>query len=317
MKTLIKFAIIMGLFSSYAQNKVYNKSGDGKSIAKELNTLIFSESNVPFPEELEESGLIATLIPSIVDLGFKIATTELEKRKKKFTYEYSLSRSYLNAGKKFPISLQQDKPDGTKETITVHRRVVPNFIFERKIKLKDGALETAFKVSFKAMEVEGADGFIYYIDDILLNKSGAKTTAKNFLMDYSFEIKPTLMILNDKKKYEKKVQELSPITLKMIDFGANSNTELRALFATKEYRTEIIPLSREGRFAELSLKIIETNPAQVNIEKVLETINTYKEDAKTIINNIIDSKKEDEEGGETDDSSDDTQDDTSTKQDGQ
>lgn len=254
MKRILTILILGTMFfNSFAQKNVYDKNNKKLPYIKEDVELKFSESQIVIPQkEGEELAALASLIPSAIDLGFKIATNSLEKRQKKFSGEYSTQNSYLEAGNK----------------------TIPNITFERKIIL-DSEYETALKIVLKAEKIDGIDGYYYYVESIDLYYSKAKTTGKSKMFDYTLEIKPTFYIDGEKKS-----QELHPISLSSIEFGENK-------FEKNKYRTDIIPLPKDGIFAEVSVKIIETNPAKVKADKILEIYNNYKDDAKTIINNFI------------------------------
>jgi len=170
---------------------------------------------------------------------------------KKFTAEYSKHKSYLEAGKSF----------------------VPDFIFYRKLDDKDQALEISFKAEPVSQLNDSA--IIYYVDYIELNISAAKATKSNSKFDYSIELKPTFLVSG-----EKKVQELPPIAISSVKFGKN-------IFEKNKHRTNIIILPARAAFAELSIKIIESNPEKVRAERVLSIWNDNKGSAKTIINNFL------------------------------
>jgi len=273
----ITFACFM-FFNCNAQKTVYDKDNKKLSYQKEDLDLIFQDAKIEIPqkegeegEEGEEFALLTALIPTAIDLGFKIATNSLEKRQKKFSGEYTIQKSYLDAGKRNSNS----------------KRTIPNIVFERKIQLKN-SLENALKIVFQAESIKDFDGYIYYVKSIALDYSKAKTTEKSKLLDYTIEVKPIFFVAG-----EKKAQELYPITINSVAFGKNDYEELK-------YRTDIIPLPRDGVFSEVSIKVIETNPAKIKSEKILEMISTYKDDAKTIINNIIESKSSDDSGDDID-----------------
>lgn len=244
-------------FNLQAQKVVYNKDNEKKKYVKEEVTLTLTDSNVDIPQKPQQelAATLASLIPTAIDLGFKITQNVLEKRQKKFSGEYTAQTSYLNAGGK----------------------KVPNIELKREIDLGNG-LEDALIINLQAKKIKDLDGFIYYVKSIKLNYSKAKTTSKSKMFDYSIEIKPTFFVDGEKKS-----QDLSPITLNSIEFGDK-------IYNDEKYRTQIIPLPKGAYFSDLSIKIVETNPDKVKADKVLEIFNTYKDDAKTVINNFI--KKE-------------------------
>lgn len=261
--TLILFTMF---FSLNAQKTVYNSDNVKLTFKKEKSELCLEESDIKIPQKESQEVGFSSLIPTAVDLGFKIATNALEKRQKKFSGEYSNQTSYLKAGNKS----------------------IPNIEFKREVEIDD-TFEDSFTIKLLAVKIENLDGFYYYVDSLNLKYSKAKTTSKSKMFDYTIEIKPTFFVDGEKKS-----QELSPIKLTSIEFG---KTELDA----HKYRTEIIPLPKGSSFAEVSIKIVETNPAKVKADKILETYNTYKDDVKTVINNFVkteDSSSSDDENSD-------------------
>jgi len=264
---LILTANIM-LFNVQAQNKIYNNSGN-ESFAKEEIEIYFEKSTIKFPQEkgTEMAASLIALLPTVVDVAFQLTTSSIEKNVKKFTAEYSKQKSYLDAG----------------------TDTVPNFKIKRTLELGDGTKDVnAVEISFKAKKIKGfSNGIVYYIEYIDLNYASAKTKGNKNNLDYSIEIKPTFLVNG-----EKKVQELSPITVSSVEFNKN-------VFDTLKHRTDIIPLPEGGKFTELSLKIVETNPKKVRAEKILSFWNDNKESAKTIVNNFLpkEEDKDDEASG--------------------
>lgn len=248
-------------FPLRAQKNVFDGTGKKSAYVKEDVDLIFAPSAVLIPKsEGPELAPLISLAPTLVDIGFKIANNFLEKRQKEYSGEYNLERSYLEAG--------VAGPEG--------KVTVPNFTFQRMVQLEDKSGETlAFQLALKAEKLEGLDAFYYYVDTITLIYAKARTGRKDNTLDYTIELKPVFIING-----EKKVLELSPIYLPSMAFGTHSMKK-------SKYRTTIIPLPKNAYFSDLALKIVETNPAKVNVEKVLELFNSYKDEAKTIINNFL------------------------------
>ncbi len=248
------------IFNVNAQNKIYNNSGD-KSFVKEDIEIFFENSSIKFPQQEGEElapALIA-LLPTAVDVVFQLTTSSLEKRIKKYTAEYSKQKSYLEAGS----------------------FTVPNFKFSRKLDFNENEKGlTGIEISFKAERVKKLKAMVYYIEYIELKYASAKTKGSNNCLDYSIEIKPTFLING-----EKKVQELSPVTISSVEFKKNN-------FEKNKHRTEIIPLPEGGLLTEMSVKIVETNPQKVRAEKILSFWNENKESAKTIVNNFLPKEKE-------------------------
>lgn len=264
MKSLLTTAIcLLVFFGANAQKVVYSDSKSKIPYTKETTDLYFEESTIEIPKELGEQAGFSALIPTVVDLGFKIAEKSLEARLKKFSGEYVAQSSYLKAsGKK-----------------------IPHLEFVRQIDVGEGMVD-AIQISLKAKKVDKLDGFYYYIESLKVIYSKAKVTSKSKIFDYSIEIKPTFYVFNDKGVGEKKAQELSPIKISSVSFNDNE-LNLKDRQGNYRYRTEIIPLPKGSYFSEASIKIIEANPAKLKAEKILELFNTYKGEAKTVINNFV------------------------------
>jgi hypothetical protein len=257
MKSLVLILILIAMnLNLMSQNYVYDSKGAKKPFKSEDIDIEFTDSSpsVWFPAKVEQpiAPAVIAMLPTLLNIGFQLTTSILEERVKKFTAEYTKSKSYLNAGES----------------------TVPNFIFVRTVTFnKDPTV--ALSIRFIAHKIEKIDGFIYYIDEINLANSSAKATSDKNTFDYSIEIKPTYLINN-----EKKVIELSPISVSSVGFSKNQYPALKN-------RTEIIPLPKGAILTEMSLKIVESNPAKVRAERILSVWNTYKDSTKTIINNFL------------------------------
>ena len=248
----------------FSQRYVYREDNKREYFQTEEVTLTLSESNIKIPQKEAQEVSLASFIPTVVDLGFKITTDILEKRKEKFSAEYTSQNSYLEAG----------------------NYTIPDIEFKRII---DDTV--ALRVLLKAEQITNVDGYIYYIDEIELNYPKAKTTKKSKIFDYTIELKPTFFVNG-----EKTFQELNALTINSVQFGTHK-------YEKRKYRTSIIPLPKDAIFSEVSIKIIETNPAKVKTEKLLSVYNNYKEQAKTVINNFInteDPNKSESNGGNAD-----------------
>jgi hypothetical protein len=264
----------------FTKNFVYNESENKTWFKSDDLDIIFddSKSNVSFlpkvvqPIEPKSMGLVTatpmaisplmTLLPTAIDVVFRLTNSILENNVKKFTAEYTKQKSNLNAG----------------------NEKVPDFVFIREVKLDkpSNKSETAFKISFKAIEVVGIKGFCYYVEYIDLNYSSAKPTKNHKTFDYTIELKPTFLIDGAKK-----VQEISPLVITSVSFGHSDYGN-----HLYKHRTDIIPLPDGAALTEVSIKIIESNPVKVRAEKLLSLWNSNKDIAKTIINNFLPKEKE-------------------------
>lgn len=245
------------MFSTLYSQSVYNKDASNKSI-------IFDKINIDFvkPTELnnikDESkaagAVIASIVPNLIDLGFKVTSDVLKKRAKKFSGEYVIEKSYLHAD----------------------TGVIPEISFKRKIKLKGAVgLESALTVDFGVIYADNVGGFMFIIKSIVLNYSKAKVTGNSKRLDYIFEIKPTFYYNGKKTKVE-----LYPIRINSVEFKRN-------VFEKNSYRSDIIFIPKDAFLTEFSVKIIEVNPKKVNADEILSVFDNYSEDSKTIIKNII------------------------------
>lgn len=258
MKTISTLIAITLVFNLFSQTNVYNGTGNKTSYTKEDINLIFSEREIDIPQKnkAEVAGAIAATIPTLVDLGFKITTNILESRVKKFSGEYQIQKSDLNAG----------------------ARKIPSLTFIRTVRIEGAEKDsTALKVVLEPTKILNAPGFVYYVKSIELCYSKARWKTKHNGLDYTIEIIPTFLV--DK---EKKQQELAPISLTGIRFGKHSFDSDEA-----KYRTGFIPLPEDALFLDAAIKIVEVNPTKIKAEKTLEIYNKYKDDVITIINNIV------------------------------
>lgn len=270
MKTISILIAITLVFNLFSQTSVYDSSGKKTKYKREDIDLIFTPSKIGLPKNLSKDtieqeeaigGIIAAAVPTLIDLGFKITTNVLESRVKKFSGEYQVQKSYLEAG-------------GGK---------IPSLTFIRKV--KTGKDSTALKIVLEPKRIENTSGFVYYVESVELWYSKACWKRKHNGLDYTIEVIPTFLV--DK---EKKSQELAPISLTGVGFGKYSFDSKAA-----KYRTAFIPMPEKGLFLDAAIKIVEVNPAKIKAEKILEIYNKYKDDAITIINKILpseDKKKE-------------------------
>ncbi|WP_341900802.1 hypothetical protein [Fluviicola taffensis] len=277
MKTISTLIAITMVFNLFSQTKVYDSIGKKRSYTKEDVDLEFSKSTIKIPKKSKEEAFaaIAAAVPTLIDLGFKIATNVLESRVKKFSGEYQVQKSYL-------------EPES---------REIPNLIFTRKVTIGKHKDTVALKLTFKPKLVADSTGFVYYIDSTELGYSKARWKKRHNGLDYTIQIIPTFLV--DK---EMKSQELAPISLTGIGFGKHPLSESKN--DSLKYRTTFIPIPKDALFLNAGIKIIEVNPAKIKAEKILEIYNKYKDDAITIINKILPKEEKEEKAPATGKSSD-------------
>lgn len=264
--SMLILLLTFSLPNLYSQKSVYSKDNKKKSYqSEEVELKLKKSSDTILIARLagHEMGMqLLPLIPAAVDFGFSLTTKILEERMKKYSGEYVVSSSYLEAGE----------------------RSVPDIEFIRHV---DG--EVSLKVSLKAKKIKKVEGYVYYVELIDLGFSKAKTTNKSRLLDYTIEVVPVFYVGK-----ELKTQEIRPIMITSVPFGENKFDELK-------YRTSIIPLPEGGILTELSLKIVETNPAKINQTRMLEVFNAVNETSMNLVKIVVEAINSPKEETEEDD----------------
>ncbi|TRW21536.1 hypothetical protein FMM05_19970 [Flavobacterium zepuense] len=261
-KSLILLLLSIATFqTALSQNKVFNSKHAKLDFTTEEIDLVLTQSSVK-PGGNELAPVLLAAIPTVIDMGFKITTKILESKVKAFSAEYSKSNSYLDAGSGY----------------------VPNILLSRTVGFDNGSLKPALSIKFQPKKAKGTfmERYIYYyISDLELEYSSAKSTDSYPTFDYTIELKLNYIVGD-----EKKVLELAPIVLSSVKYGSNS-------FPVDKYRSDLIPLPENSVIVGASVKVVETNPGKVRAEKILSAWNDNKDDVKTIINNFL--PKEDKE----------------------
>lgn len=258
---LISTLALMSLFC-VAQRTVYSKDGKTMNFIRQELNIEFSKSAITFPQS---ESLIASIAGAALPIVFNLATDFLENRAKKFSAEYVRNQSNLN----------------------MDDRAVPDLSLIHKVWFKEGSPEKALEIKFKVQAV-GNFGFVYYIESIDLIYSKALTKRNSRQFDYTIELKLMAYVEQEKKEIE-----LSPLVITNINFG-------RTTFDTPIYRTEVIPLTKDMRIAGAGLKVVETNPAKIKAERIVDRWNKNKDSLKSIIEKLIPEKKESSGGGDDD-----------------
>ncbi len=265
LKSMYTFLLVLIGFIAHSQKIVYDQSGVKKSYTKEDSKLeLVSKSSVEmYPKNQQNlSPILTALLPPVAGFGLDLLGDAIEKSSKKFTGEYSNNSIYTSAGESS----------------------VPNLIFVRLVKLKGKVdYDTAFRLTLKAIQPKNLPGFYFEIDSLLVSYSKAKITKKHKTLDYAIEIIPTFLVPGKGNSIEKKSIELDPISIRSVDFNSNWDEVKKQ----NTFRTGIIPIPKNSYFIEASIKIVETNPHKVRIDKILSIYDSNKEDLKTIINNYF------------------------------
>ncbi|PPL04280.1 hypothetical protein [Parapedobacter indicus] len=272
------FLIIPAFVSG--QIKFYGKDGTVVNAIGERTTLTFSKNeSLPVPQwEPAEEGFtvttIAALLPSVIDLGFKITSNVMEKRLKEYVNEFSARNTY-----------------------TDNNSYISGFKIERTLvrETANNSGDAAFSLSLIPLPVD-TNTFVFAVDGISVNYSGARTKKGYNLNDYLIEIKVSYYDGSEKKE-----QASNPITLQMVGFGA-IDYALSGPDGTRLYITDKFPLNPDLTISEVSVKVVETNTAKAKVEKIKAISDKYKEDAKEGTKNIINLFIEQQESTDEDES---------------
>lgn len=201
---------------------------------------------------------IEDIIPSMVSLGYKIITDEIEKEKKKYTAEYKISNSFI-----------ESNPGDH----------IPAIVIKRDIDHQSSLL-----IQLKPFKINDTVGYVYYISEFELSSSKAKTKEMYNLLDYMIAL--DLYFIKENKKV---IQKLSPLVLKYVGFG---KLEIR----DKEWRTEVIPFLSDAEFAGAYITLTESNPYKVTAENILSKMETYQSEIQEFLKYLLKKILEDQTG---------------------
>jgi hypothetical protein len=262
MKTLLTLSTMTLFFNCFSQLKVYNSSGNMVPYKKEDLDIEFSPGNVttiPTSDGTKDTTGFSpgSVVKDILEPTFKLTANFLEGRIKKYTGEYQLKKSNLNAGDK----------------------KIPDVTFIRMVKTDEGDT-VALKIVLRAKEIEGTHSFVYYVASTEVNYSKAFYKAKHYALDYSIEVIPVFLV-DGKEKSETP----NPICITGVKFGT-INYDAN----TAKYRTTYIPIIDNALFMGVGIKIVETNPVKVKLETILNAINIYKDPTLEILKKLFSDK---------------------------
>ncbi len=286
MKKTLTFLFLLSTILASGQKTFYLENGDKIKGVGERATLRFNK-DVALSFPAEEAGfaetLIASLLPSIIDVGFKISSNLVEKNLKKYTDEFS-----------------------SRNTYTDNQNYITSFeVVREMIPIGSPALTEAFKLSIVPVQID-ENTFVFAVDSISTSMSGAKVKKQLPYNDYTIEIKLTYFAEDEKKE-----QSSSPMTVSLLNVG-------ESIYETRDgnnylYMTDKFPFNPDFSISEVSIKIIETNSGKIKAEKIKASYDSYSEDAKegakSILNFYLEKSKksEDEENGEDEEDEEDSE----------
>lgn len=256
--TVISCMLLMAL-NTTSQQKYYLPNGEKKKGQREVISLEFGPGlNNPLAPQDDGAGelgaLAASLIPGLIDAGYKLTTSLIEGNAKKYAAEYSARNSYLDKKTIIP-------------SVTVLRAYGPA-----------GSQTTGLKLELKPEITGDENGFVYYVHKVDFQNTKAKTKKGKNTMDLGFEVQVTYFNEKDGKK---ETQTSQVMVVPGIEVGSTEQP------TTKAYRTDRFPLGEKLQIAEVSVKVTETNQHKVNVDKVKELWDKHQEDVKKVVDNIV------------------------------
>lgn len=263
MKTILTSIFLSAAILSNAQTTFYKTDGCKLKVIGEQTTLQFTgQDTLLKPTKVDEQKiagtLIASLLPSIIDLGFKISSDLIEKNLKKYTNEFSARNAFLN----------------TKECY------ISGFNVKREVLTKGEMVKNdAFNMSVVPVRVDDKT-FVFAVKEMSTAISGAKTK-KGFNNDYAIEIKMAYY-----NGTEKKEQSSNPMVISSLNFNSNNSSKNQNA-NTYLCVSDKFPINADYDVSEISIKIIETNAAKVRAEKIKASYDKYSDDAKEGVKNIL------------------------------
>ena len=233
----------------------YNSSKKKLNYKKEYSNIEFVNSEIEIPTtgvQLESFKVSSELIEKVVVSSIKIVKNYLEKRVKRFVFQYSRKATNIQAG-----------------TFRV-----PKIIFTNNIYL-NGAYEESLKIELSPLLLKGTSSFVYELDNIMLKYSKALTSKWSNVFDYN--IKLTLFFLKGNEIIKR---ELDPLVIQSVGFNKNT-------FNGQNIQTSIIKIQDDACLIEVMLDVVETNPAKVNTESIINLLNENDEKIEDKLKRIV------------------------------
>lgn len=260
MKTLFTLIALTMIFNCFSQQRGYDSSGNKISYKKEDVDIQFTPGNITIPVDTNEDSyeqlLGGVALAEMIEPIFKIGIGFLEGRIADYSGEYQVKKSNMNAGD--------------------HK--IPDITFIRNVKIKND--EVALKIVLRAKPIDNTQSFVYYVASTELIYSKARFKSKHYALDYTIEIIPVFLV-NGKEKSETP----NSICVTGVKFGTTNYDAMEA-----KYRTTYIPITDNSLFIGVGIKIVETNPVKISLEKLLDTINIYKDPTLEIIKKLLSTK---------------------------
>ncbi len=277
-RVIITTVMVLGFVGQgWGQTKFYNAKGEKTKIIGEETVLSFpnaSECFIPQPKKedikpmsLGAGSLMATLLPSAIDLGFKGIGKLFEKNTKSFASEFTARTPYLTSRNAF----------------------ISQFDVYRTILVKDKKQkDTIFTVRIVPLEIKEENTFVFAVKELDVRKSGAKIKRNYDYNDYTIEIKLTYY---DKETKEKKEMTSSPISIQLKQVGKKevyfSDCELSTDNPTPQYLSDKFPVNSDFIISEIAVNITETNPYKIKSEKIKSFYNQSSDSLNEMVHSII------------------------------
>ncbi|THH37891.1 hypothetical protein [Neolewinella litorea] len=235
-------------FQSDNRYVAYDPAGEKITFRKAFDTISFENSDIAIPSSggtRESFTVPVAAIEQGVALGYRFFQDQLERRQARFVYQDDHRATNVQAGSfRLPV-------------ITSSGFVYPT-----------GQKEEARRIVFTPLHLRGTKTFVYQLTRLNLKYARAKTSKWSDVFDYTIQL--TLHFLRGGELIDR---ALKPMVVQSVAFGENDLTDLQ-LYSSP------IPLVEDSCLAEVSLTVVETNPARVNTANVLKLLSENEQRVK-------------------------------------
>ncbi|PPK88458.1 hypothetical protein CLV84_1425 [Neolewinella xylanilytica] len=233
------------LFTSGSRFVAYSPTKEKVFYEKEFSTLTFENSVIPVLDKnsvRESFSIPVAVITQVVTHGFRFLHEQLERRVKRFVYEYHHRATNMQAGSYLlPV---------------IH---FTHYLFIGKSK------QPGLRITFSPVVIRETNRFTYQLKALRLQYSKAKTSRHSEVFDYTLKL--TLYFLIGDQIIER---VLPALTVSSVSFGDNQ-------FSDQQLYTSPIPLEDDAVLLEAALTVVESNPAVVNTANVLRLVEDHQE----------------------------------------
>ncbi|NJB87277.1 hypothetical protein GGR26_003057 [Lewinella marina] len=233
----------------------YRPDGEKITFRRAFDTIVFEPSEVVIPNSggtRESFTVPAAAIEQGVAMGYRFLQDQLARRQARFVYQDEQRATNLQGGSfRLPV-------------ITCS-----SFIYPGSNK------EVARRIEFKPLHLRGTQTFAYQLTRLDLHYAKAKPSKWSDVFDYTIQL--TLHFVRGGELIDR---PLKPLVVQSVGFGAHDLSE-------QQLYSPPIPLLEDSCLAEVSMTVVETNPAQVNTANVLKLLTENEERVKDKIVSVL------------------------------